>query len=112
MAWGPNAAGWIDASLTATNADLYAPTAEFMTNYAGTYTVQLTATDAEDNVTSDALEIAVAEDACAAAQLALDWPGFNVHDVDQDCDVDLEDFAAFAAEWLDDRNLVDQITTP
>jgi len=111
-AWGPNAAGWIDASLTATNADLYAPTAELMTNYAGTYTVQLTATDAENNVTSDALEIAVAEDACAAAQLALDWPGFNIHDVDQDCDVDLEDFAAFAAEWLDDRNLVDQITTP
>ena len=74
--------------------------------------MQLTATDADNSVTSDTLEIRVGKDACAAAQLVPGWTTFNYYDVDQDCDVDLSDFALLAAEWLDDRNLTDQVETP
>ncbi|MBN2512411.1 MAG: hypothetical protein JXB18_05685 [Sedimentisphaerales bacterium] len=112
VAWGPKAAGWVNANVTKTNADLYAPTAEFTADYVGTYEVRLTATDSESNVTADTLQISVAEDACAAAQNAPGWAGFNFYDIDQDCDVDLMDFASFAAQWLDDRNLTDQVTNP
>jgi hypothetical protein len=112
VAWGPRAAGRIHAAVTKTNADVYAPTAEFTADYADTYIVQLTATDADNSVTSDTLEIRVGKDACAAAQLVPGWTTFNYYDVDQDCDVDLSDFALLAAEWLDDRNLTDQVETP
>ncbi|MBN1818533.1 MAG: PKD domain-containing protein [Sedimentisphaerales bacterium] len=112
VAWGPRAAGLINDSIMMTNADVYAPTVEYTTDFTGTYEVQLTATDAEGNVTSDTVQISVAEDACAAAQNAPDWAGFSLYDTDQDCDVDLVDFAAFAAQWLDDRNLIDQVTNP
>ncbi len=112
VAWGPKAAGWANASVTKTNTDLYAPTADFTADYAGTYEVQLTATDSENNVTTGTLQISVAEDACAAAQNAPGWTGFNLYDTDQDCDVDLADFASFAAQWLDDRNLTGQVTNP
>ena len=112
LAWGPRAAGWAHASVVDTTTDFYAPTAELTADYVGTYTVQLTAADSEDNETSDTVEVSVAEDACAAAQLGPEWDEFNYYDVDQDCDVDIEDFAALAAEWLDDRNLVGQITNP
>ena len=110
--WGLKAAGLINASVTKTNSDLYAPTADFTTDYIGTYEVQLTATDADDQEDSDTVQITVVTDACAAAQLDINWNGFNYYDRDQDCDVDLLDFAPFAAEWLDDRSLTGQITNP
>ena len=112
VGWGPKALGLINASVTATNADLYAPTADFTTDTPGTYEVQLTAIDSEDSEDSDTLLIFVGEDACVAAQNAPDWDGFNYFDIDENCDVDLLDFASFAQEWLESRNLTGQVTNP
>ena len=109
VAWGPRALGLINASVTKTNDDLYAPTAELTADTAGTYQVQLTAIDSEGSEDSDIVSISVAEDACQAAQNAPDWVDFNYFDTDQDCDVDLVDFAAFAGQWLDDINLTAQV---
>ncbi|MBN1844443.1 MAG: hypothetical protein JW810_02090, partial [Sedimentisphaerales bacterium] len=109
VAWGPHALGLINASVTKTNADLYAPTADFTTDYAGTYVIQLEATDSEGSVGSDTLEVAVAEEPCTAAQMVSTWPGFNYYDRDEDCDVDMLDFVPFASQWLEDRSLTGQV---
>ena len=108
--WGPKAAGWIDASVTKTSTDPLAPTAVFTTNYPGTYVLKLTATDdtiygAEALFGSDTLEIQVADDACSAAQMSSNWSGFDYYDVDSNCTIDIYDFAAFAATWLDYTSL-------
>ena len=108
--WGPKAAGWIDASVTKTSTDPLAPTAAFTTNYPGTYVLKLTATDdtiygAEALFGSDTLEIQVADDACSAAQMSSNWSGFDYYDVDSNCTIDIYDFAAFAATWLDYTSL-------
>jgi len=109
--WGPAALGLINASVTKTNADSYFPTADLTTDTEGSYIVRLTATDSEDQVDSDTVQVTVAADACAAAQLdSASWNGFNYYDRDEDCDVDLLDFAPFAAEWLEDRSLTGQVT--
>ncbi len=104
--FGPLAAGWIDASITKTSTDPLAPTATFTTNYPGTYVLKVSATDdtvfgPEALVGSATLEVQVAEDACAAAQLSDNWDGFDFYDVDSNCVINVSDFAAFAATWLD-----------
>jgi len=108
--WGPKALGLVNDSVTKTNADLYFPTADFTTDTAGTYVIQLTATDTENPPASDTMEIFVGEDACEAAQEAPGWVEFNFYDRDQNCIVDLLDFAPFALEWLDNRNLPGPVT--
>jgi hypothetical protein len=71
----------------------------------GFYKVRLTVTDGT-NITRDIAEVAVFDNACAAAQFNWQtWAGFNGMDFDTDCDVDLTDFAALALQWLDDRSL-------
>ncbi len=87
----------------------YAPSVELDTDIAGTYEVKLTVSDGS-NVVEATAQVDVYDDACAAAQAASSWAGFNDMDYDADCDVDLVDFAAFAAQWLDDRNLTAQDT--
>ena len=84
------------------------PTADFTTDTVGTYEITLRATDATELTGSDTLEIQVWSDACEAAQEAPSWTGFNIFDTDQNCVVDLIDYAAFAAQWLADLRL----TTP
>ena len=66
---------------------------------AGTYVLQLTANDGQKSA-SHTMTITVFTDACAFAQAQ---PGFvwKVGDADHDCDVDLNDFAAMAANWLE-----------
>ena len=110
--WGPYAAGWINASLTKTSTDPAAPTAVFTTDYPGIYTLELTATDdtvygEEALSASETITIQVADDACAAAQLSDSWTDFDFYDVDNNCVVDLSDFAAFAATWLDSKVLLE-----
>ena len=60
-------------------------------------------------VGSDTLEIKVDADACEAAQdeEAPEYPNFNfnVYDSDQNCVIDLIDYGAFAAQWLEDLRL-------
>jgi len=93
------------ASVTKTSTDWANPTAEFTTDTVGTYEITLTATDATGLTGSDTLEIQVVADACEAAQLSASWTGFNVYDTDQNCVVDLIDYADFAAQWLADLRL-------
>ena len=98
-------AAGLTASVTKTSTDPLAPTADFMTNYVGEFRITLTATDGTAQSDSDTLVVHVGEDACAAAQLAPSWAGFNSYDYDQNCIVDLPDFAALALVWLEDINL-------
>ena len=102
--------GYAAAIVTDTTADMLAPTATFdaiATPYdtTGTYTIELTATDGAAQSSSDTLIVRVSADACAAAGLVAGFE-LNPYDSDGDCDVDLVDFAAFAAQWLDNVNLV------
>ena len=78
------------------NASSETPTATITA--AGTYTINLNASDTELS-DDDQVVIIVHADACAHAQ---NQPGFawKDGDVDNDCDVDLIDFAAVAADWL------------
>ncbi len=64
----------------------------------GVYTLELEADDGE-KTGADTVEITVYADACVYAQTqgGFVWePG----DIDEDCDVDLDDFALMAADWL------------
>ena len=99
--WGlyQSGLGIITASVT-TGGTLSAPQATFTTNYPGTYTLKLEATDTKPQTDSDEMQIYVGTNPCDAAQHAPGWAGFNYYDRDSDCDVDLEDFAVFAAEWM------------
>ena len=105
--WGPQAAGWINATLADTSTDPLNPTATLTTDYAGNYVITLTATEtsgnAPDQSDSDTLTVRVAADACAAAK--LNGAALNVFDDDENCVVGLSDLAAFAVEWLKDVRL-------
>ena len=69
----------------------------------GTYTIQISANDGE-NITSETAQVVVASDACEAAKLV---PGFeaSIADFDNNCIVDINDFARFAEEWLNSTAL-------
>jgi len=108
--FGPIPAGWLTAAaVTDTSSDPLTPTASFTTDYPGEYTIQLTATDGSAQSDSDTVTVTVLADACQAAQTVSGFT-FNEYDTDQDCDVDLVDFAAFAQQWLDDVNLTEGYT--
>lgn len=65
----------------------------------GTYQFKLSATDgefsAEDNVV-----VYVGENACQASHMMPGSPAYSTYDFNQDCLVNLVDFADFAADWL------------
>ena len=69
----------------------------------GEYVLRLEANDGE-LVGADNLTINVYEDACQAAKAT---PGFELltGDFDEDCDVDWDDFAVFADNWLEKNSL-------
>ena len=95
------------------NTDLYEPTIEVDLAFGGvvgTYTITLTVTDENANETVDTADVAIYENACLAAQAADDWAGFSPYDFNEDCTVNLMDFAELASEWLDDRRLQGQET--
>lgn len=107
--WGPEAAGEgpYYATVTKTSSDPLNPAANFDTNYVANYTIVLTATDTDGTLgvqsDFDTLTVRVAEDACAAKQ--LETAGYNTVDFDENCIVNLDDFAVLAANWLEDINL-------
>jgi len=70
---------------------------------AGAYILRLTASDGLAS-NYDTVRIVVGQDACDAAQA---MPGYSANPMDfnSDCVVDINDFADFAAEWLDCTSL-------
>ena len=98
----------VEATVTDTTESLLSPTATLSTDWPGSYRVQLTATDNADQSGSDTMVVTVTADACAAAQLSPSWVDFSDYDANEDCLVNLEDFAVIAAGWLDDRNMTAQ----
>jgi hypothetical protein len=74
---------------------------------AGSYVLKLTATDGDNPSVSDQKEIVVLDDGCQAIKSTGTWAA-NYYDINDDCVVDLSDFAVFALEWLDSTAL-DQI---
>jgi hypothetical protein len=93
---------------TTNNASSASQTATFNAEWPGSYLVRLSATDNASQTGSDTLVVRVVADACAAAQLSTSWSGFSGGDFNEDCVVNLEDFASLAAQWLDDRNMTAQ----
>lgn len=94
------------ATVTKTNMGL-ASTADFMTTVDGTYTLRLTAADDTTGgnpipqVAWDTLDVQVVQDACTAAQMdTANWTGFMNGDINEDCNVNIEDLADLATEWL------------
>ena len=87
-----------DPSAAATTATLTAT---------GQYTLELHAADAMLNEGSDQMEISVYSDSCEAAQNNPNGYTAPLSDFNNDCRVDLIDFATFAAAWLDDASLME-----
>ena len=98
-------------SVTSSNSSLLAPAAVVELANApevvGTYTVEITASDAAGQSDSATLELVVYSDACAAA--LSKGITLNYYDVDDNCVVDIYDFAVFVAYWLEDLRASDSI---
>ena len=88
--------------------DSASQTATLDTDYPGEYLVQLSATDDASQTGLDTAVVKIAANVCLAAQESGSWNGFNTYDLDQDCDVDIDDLVTFVNQWLDDRNLTGQ----
>jgi len=94
--------------LTDTTVDYANPTATLDPDQPGLYKVLLEISDG--TTTREALAVVdVYEDGCQAAKDAGNWVG-AYFDRDGDCFVELEDYSQFAAAWLDDTELTDQVT--
>jgi hypothetical protein len=89
-------------------ADAADPDTAITVSEAGTYILKLTATDGNGSF-SDQMQIVVYQDACEAKKATGTWVA-NYYDRNGDCIVDMQDFAIFAAEWLDSTALVESIT--
>jgi len=72
----------------------------------GEYVLQLDAFDGE-YTGSDTVTINVYNDGCQAAQSLPDYEPL-AGDLDEDCDVDLDDFAIFIENWLQDNSLTEE----
>ncbi len=83
-----------------TFADATDPNTTVTVSEAGTYVVKLTATDGYNPSVSAQKEIVVLEDACQAIKSTGTWAA-NYFDRNDDCVVDMADFAVFALDWLD-----------
>lgn len=89
---------WTQISGTAVTPD--SPNAESTTvtvTEAGVYEFELTADDGEKQG-SDTVRVIVGTDSCEASY--LNGSAYNSKDFNQDCVVDLADFADFAVDWL------------
>jgi hypothetical protein len=85
-------------------ADAANPNTTVTISEAGSYVVKLTATDEVNPSVSDQKEIVVLDDGCQAIKSTGTWEA-NYFDLNDDCVVDLSDFAVFALEWLDSTAL-------
>jgi hypothetical protein len=88
-----------------TFADQTNPSTTVTISESGTYILNLSATDATGTV-SDTMEIVVYDSDCDAAK-ATGTHVANYYDRDDNCVVDLSDFAVFALEWLDSTALTE-----
>jgi hypothetical protein len=88
-----------------TFADATDPSTTVTISESGTYILNLSATDATGTV-SDQIEIVVYDSDCDAAK-ATGTHVANYYDRNDNCVVDLSDFAVFAAEWLDSTALTE-----
>ena len=96
-------------SLVPDVSDPYAPGFTFTADTLGYYKVMLTVSDGANTI-EDIAEIAIYadDDACAAAQFNWQtWEGFNAMDFNEDCHVNIVDFADVAIQWLDDQSLTE-----
>lgn len=76
----------------------------------GTYVLKLWARDNSIPMENeDTMEIRVFADACQAAQANPAGYVPLLHDSNNDCREDLEDFAQFAADWLEDLSLTENL---
>ena len=84
--------------------------ATFTTDTAGKYKVRLTVADLQSNVAERVTQIVVYETDCnlAKAQSVV----LNQFDFNEDCLVNIVDFALFAVEWLDDTSATEPIYYP
>ena len=73
----------------------------------GQFALELYAKDSAGAEASDRVEVTVYADSCVAAQNNPNNPtlGLSTYDFNSDCLVNLDDFALFAAAWLNDRRL-------
>jgi hypothetical protein len=73
------------------------------------FTVTATATDVTNTVPGldsiAGVDVECAEDACEAARGPMGLAAENPGDIDNDCDVDLDDLAVITASWLNDYTI-------
>ena len=72
----------------------------------GTYVLSLEAQDTKGGSGEDVMEIHVYADSCQAAQNVLGYQAFAA-DINDDCRVNMNDFALLAADWLEQNYLLD-----
>lgn len=88
-----------EGSIQFSSASIEDPTVTI--SYAGKpYVLNLRATDVIGNFAEDTMQIDVYADSCIAAQNILHYQPMT-GDLDRDCNIDLDDFAAMAANWLE-----------
>ena len=68
----------------------------------GQYEIRLTATDTVPTTGEDTMWVTVHETACDAWVASGEW--ISPFDDNDDCVLDLDDYAAWAAAWLEDRS--------
>ena len=88
------------------NVVINSPTVETTTvtiTKTGTYELSLTADDSELSA-SDTVTVNIYTDACNAAKGVPGYTAF-IGDLDDDCDVDLDDFAELAVDWMNSTAL-------
>ncbi len=93
-----------NAVLTDTTLDNENPTATLTTDISGTYKVKLDVSDGATALSSTA-DVVVYADACDAKKNSPGGWQANDYDFNEDCYVDLVDFAMFTAVWLDDASM-------
>ncbi len=100
-----------DAILTPDTSDLENPTASLTTDTAGLYKVLLTVMDGTTTI-EKIIAVDVYSDACQAKKDSPSGWVANYYDRDDDCDVDVADFAVLAEAWLNDTTMQVQESAP
>ena len=94
---------------TQTLGDPASPATSFTSDTAGRFLLKLEAIEPSYPGVefSEIIEVFVVEDACEAAKNGPDGFAANAMDFNEDCYVSMEDFALFAAQWLESTSLTE-----
>ena len=95
------------STVTITDNSVAATTATF--TQTGRYILELYAIDSAQNEDSDMMEVNVYADSCEAARNDPNGYTASLYDFNNDCKVDFADFAMFAAAWLQDESLTEDV---